>query len=153
MKNRYKAGFFGLCVLLSFTANSQEAIAVKQHIPDKPFIFSQFPQRSDCITNELFALFKSVAPSKISLTLPGGRKLNGTISEKVLRNPAVTSINIKLDEYPGALFSLSLIEEPGRPQKLVGRIIHPQSGDLLELVQENQSFYFEKKIQKYFMTE
>ena len=53
MKNRYTAGFLGLFLVSCMVAKAQEPIPVRQHITDKPFLFSQLPDLSDCISEEL----------------------------------------------------------------------------------------------------
>jgi len=53
MKNRYTAGFLGLFLVCCIVTKAQEPIPVKQHITDNPFLFSQLPDRSDCIAEEL----------------------------------------------------------------------------------------------------
>ena len=106
MKNRYTAGFLGLFLICSIVTKAQEPIPVKQHITDKPFLFSQLPDRSDCITDELIQLFQAEPSSSIVIHLPGNRVLRGVITEKVQRSPGITSVNIKLSNYPGALFNI-----------------------------------------------
>ena len=75
------------------------------------------------------------------------------LTEKVQRSPGITSINIKLSNYPGALFNITLNTESGYTSKMNGRIIHPQSGDVLILTEENSTYYLKKQLQKFFMTE
>jgi len=153
MKNRYTAGFLGLYLVCSIVTKAQEPIPVKQHIADKPFLFSQLPERSDCITKELIQLFRAELFSGIVIHLPGNHELRGVITEKVQRSSGITSINIKLSNYPGALFNISLNTGSGLTSKINGRIIHPQSGDVLILTEENSTYYLKKKLQKFFMTE
>ena len=153
MKNRYTAGFLGLFLVCSIVTKAQEPIPVKQHITNKPFHFFQFPDRSDCITDELLQLFRAAPSSGIVIHLPGNLVLRGVITEKVQRSPGITSINIKLSNYPGALFNISLNTESGSTSNINGRIVHPQSGDLLVLTKDNSTYYLKKQLQKFFMTE
>jgi len=153
MKNRYTAGFLGLFLVCCIVTNAQEPIPVKQHITDKPFLFSQLPDRSDCITEELIQLFQAAPSSSIAIHLPGNLVLRGVITEKLQRSPGITSINIKLSNYPGALFNISLNTETGSTAKIKGRIIHPQSGDVLILTEDHSTYYLKKQLQKFFMTE
>ncbi len=153
MKNRYTAGFLGLLLVCCIVTKAQEPIPVKQHISDKPFLFTQLPDRSDCITEELIQLFRTEPSSGIVIHLSGNLVLRGVISEKVQRSPAITSINIKLSNYPGALFNITLNTESKSTTKITGRIIHPQSGDVLILTEDNSTYYLKKQLQKFFMTE
>ena len=79
--------------------------------------------------------------------------IRGVLTEKVQRSPGITSINIKLSNYPGALFNITMNTESGSAGKINGRIIHPQSGDVLILTEENSTYYLKKQLQKFFMTE
>lgn len=153
MKNRYLSGLLGVCIISVVAAKAQEPVPVKQQTPDKPFIFSQLPERSICTPAELQELFRSNSSTSIAIHLSGGKLLRGVISEKIERSPGVTSINIKLSDYPGALFNLSQNAQPGQSPVIKGRIIHPQAGDVLVLTQEKDQYLLQKKAQKFFMTE
>jgi lipoprotein-anchoring transpeptidase ErfK/SrfK len=153
MKNRYLAG---LIVLLScsFTAGySQQPVPVKQQIPDKPPIFVQFPGESDIQITDLRQIIRAATSSTVILPLSSGNYLKGTITEKIQRSPNLVSVNVQLVNYPGALMTISLLTREDRTEKISGRVVHPQAGDVLLLVQDGARYYFEKKQQKYFMTE
>ncbi|MFM9907944.1 MAG: hypothetical protein ACKVOW_01275 [Chitinophagaceae bacterium] len=153
MKNRYLAGILGIFILSGITGIAQDAFPVKQQVPDKPFIFSQLPERIKCTMEELQELFHSSIGSSMLIQLEGGIHLKGVLTEKIIRSVAITSINIKLTDYPGALFSISLIQQPGQSLLFNGRIVHPQSGDVFVLAKENNQYFLQKKLQKFFMTE
>ena len=153
MKNRYLSGLLGVCIISAVATKAQEPVHVKQQTPDKPYIFSQLPDRSICGPAELQELFRSNSSTSISIHLSGGKLLRGVITEKIERSPGITSINIKLSDYPGALFNLSSYTQPGQSPVIKGRIIHPQAGDVLVLSLENDQYLLQKKAQKFFMTE
>ena len=153
MKNRYLAVFLGIFIVSAVATKAQEAFPVKQHPSDKPFIFTQLPERSICIAEELQELFRTSLSAAINIHLTGGAILRGVLAEKIQRSPGMTTINIKLSDYPGTLFNISLNEQPGHLPVMIGRIIHPQSGDVLVLIQENSQYYLQKKLQKFFMIE
>lgn len=153
MKSRYLSGLLGVFIFSVVATKAQEPVPVKQQTPDKPFIFSWLPERSICTSAELQELFRSKSSSSVTIHLSGGKLLRGVISEKVERSPGVTSINIKLSDYPGALFNISLNAAPGISPVIKGRIIHPQAGDMLVLVSENDQYLLQKKVQRFFMTE
>jgi nucleoid-associated protein YejK len=84
MKNRYTAGFLGLFLVSCMVTKAQEPIPVKQHITDKPFLFSQLPDQSDCISEELIIsklTNYSGASFNISLNTESGliNKISGRI--------------------------------------------------------------------------
>ncbi len=153
MKNCYLSGLLGVCIISAVATKAQEPVPVKQQTPDKPYIFSQLPERSICATAELQELFRSASSSAIVIHLTGDKLLRGVITENIQRSPGITSINIKLSDYPGALFNLSMNAQPGQSPLIKGRIIHPQAGDVLVLTLENDQYYLQKKVQKFFMTE
>jgi hypothetical protein len=153
MKNLYVAGFFGLCCLCTSHIHAQDAITVKQHITDKPFAFQQIPERVPCNKKDLDNLLKAEPASRVSFSLDNQTTLQGVVTEKVVRSKQSYSLNIKLENFPGALFNLLVVIEEGNIPRFSGRIINPQSGDVLILQQDKQQYYFKKQLQRYFMTE
>ena len=153
MKNLYLLGFLGLFILSSKTVSAQEPIPVKQVITDKPLLFSKFPERTLCNKSELEQLLLTAISDNINLTFGNNLSLKGVLVEKIRRTNNVYSVNIKLNDYPGALLNLSFVMNEFDITQMKGRIIHPQYGDVLVLTEENQQYYFIKQNQKYFMTE
>lgn len=153
MKNLYLLGFLGLFILFSKTVSAQEPIPVKQVIPDKPMLFTQFSEKTVCNKMELEQLLLTAISENINLTVGNDIILKGVLVEKIRRANHVYSINIKLNAYPGALLNLSFVMKDLEITAIKGRIIHPHFGDVLVLIEENQQYYFIKQNQKYFMTE
>ena len=153
MKNLCLLGFLGLFILSSKTVSAQEPIPVKQVITDKPLLFSKFPERTICNKPELEQLLLTAISDNINLTFGNNLSLKGVLIEKIRRANHVYSVNIKLNDYPGALLNLSFVMNEFDITGIKGRIIHPQYGDVLVLTEENQQYYFIKQNQKYFMTE
>lgn len=149
MRNRYLAGFLGVLLLNVAAASAQEPLPVKQHIPDKPFYFDKIPDKVYCETSELDVLFQSPSTS-VAIHLANGSLLRGTVAEKVQRGNGITSVNLRLSEFANALFNLTYNEHTN---KYAGRIVHPRSGDVLILTEENGRYYLRKQQQKFFMTE
>lgn len=153
MKNRISAVLLCFFIVSAVVTNAQDTPPVKQQTPDKPLLFSQFPERLHCTYEELEQLIGASKTSPVSFRITDNIILRGTLTEKIQRSASVTSVTIKLPEYSGALFSLSLINQPGQSPIFNGRIVHPQSGDVLVLTRENNQYYFQKKAQHFFMTE
>lgn len=153
MKNLYVAGFFGLCCLCTTQIQAQDAITVKQHIIDKPFTFQQIPEKVSCNKKDLDNLLRAEISSKVSFTLDNNLSLRGVVSEKITRSKQSFSLNIQLENFPGALFNLLVDLSDGYTPRFSGRIINPQSGDVLILQQDKQQYFFQKQLQRYFMTE
>lgn len=150
MKNRYLAGLIGVLFLYGQAAHAQAPVPVRQSIPDKPLLFSQFPEKSYCEEHELLQVFQAVLPSNVNITLQGGQILRGVVVDKVERNTGRTSINIKLVDYRNALLNLTLQHTT---KKINGRVVHPGSGDVLIVAEENGRYFLKKQLQKFFMTE
>jgi hypothetical protein len=152
MKNHYATGFLVVCLFVSTVALAQDPTHVKQHIPDKPLLFAALPDKFECTLPELEKASASRTTEKISLQF-GKFVFTGEVTARVQRSENVQSINIRSTNYPGALFNISFPPVADNTKKISGRIIHPQSGDVLILSEENNRYFLRKQQQKYFMTE
>lgn len=152
MKNLYTAGLLALCVFKCLLSSAQGPVSVKQQIPDKPLLFFQLSERTECNSADLEKIISAKISDNISFPL-GNTFFAGEVVAKVQVNSEVLNINIRSSNFNGALFTLSVKALRGNSQKLMGRIIHPQHGDLLVLIEENNKLYFHKQQQKFFMTE
>ena len=149
MKSLYAVKLVLLCVLIAPVANSQQPVTAQ---PDKPLLFSQLPDKSECNVASLQHIFTSRSKDNISLQL-GKFQFAGQIIEKVQQSPQVLSMNIRSSNFAGAIFSISIITMPDKSQKFTGQIINPKSGDVLVLTEENNRYFLEKKLLKFFMTD
>jgi hypothetical protein len=152
MKNLYATGFLVVLLCAAVALNAQEPVTVRQHIPDKPQLFAALPELFECVPPNLERLSHSRTTDTITLQF-GKLLFIGEIIERVQQTPQVESINIRSHNYPGAMLNLSVFTDNNNTQKIVGRIIHPDSGDVLILDQENGRYYMRKRLQKFFMTE
>lgn len=154
MKNLYASGFLVVCLLVSTIVTAQEPpqALVKQHIPDKPQLFAALPEKFECVFPALDKLTSSRLSSTINLQF-GKFVFTGEVIARVKRSENVESINIRSTNYPGALFNISIFTEADNTKKISGRVVHPQSGDVLILTEENNRYFLRKQPQKFFMTE
>ncbi len=152
MKNLYAAGFLAVCLFLSTVVTAQEPPLIKQHIPDKPRLFATLPEKFECTIPELEKASTSRTSDKVTLQF-GKFTFTGEVVDRVQRSERVESINIRSTNYPGALFNITIFTQSDRSKKISGRIIHPQSGDVLILTEENNRYFLRKQPQKFFMTE
>lgn len=152
MKNRYATGFLVVCLFVTTNLTAQDPTLVKQHIPDKPLLFAALPEKFECTLAELQKTAAFRTSDKISLQF-GKFLFAGEIVARVKHSENVESINIRSSNYPGALFNISITTQADNSKKLSGRIIHPQSGDVLILTEENNRYFLRKQPQKFFMTE
>jgi hypothetical protein len=152
MKNLYATGLLVVCLYLSTNAKAQNATLVKQQIPDKPLLFAALPEKFECTLPELEKASASRTTDKITLQF-GKFVFAGEVTARVQRSENVQSINIRSTNYPGALFNISITTGADNSRHISGRIIHPQSGDVLVLTEENNRYFLRKQPQKFFMTE
>ena len=150
MKNFYATGLLVVCLLSVHIALAQPP--VKQQIPDKPLQFSTLPDKFEFDPAVLTIVSSSRTNDQVNIQF-GKFTFTGRVAERVQKTSTVESINIRSTNYPGALFNLSVHRQPGHAPRVTGRIINPQSGDVLVLVEENNRYYLQKVAQKFFMTE
>lgn len=152
MKNLYTPGILAVLLLLVQTMSAQEFPAARL-ATDKPQLFQHFPQKLSCNANSFLPLFDASVNDEIIIEPAPGRVLKGQVIEKVQRNEVVLSLNIRLSNFPGALLNLSRITLPFSIQQVRGRILHPQSGDVLLLTQEKGNYFLVKQSQTHFLAE
>lgn len=151
MKNLCIIGLMLPCLFAGLSTNAQQPA---RRIPDiaKQALFTPLPKRFECNTPALKKLTNSRVAEIISLQLDAV-KFDGEVVEKIQRSPGVTSMNIRLSNYPGSLFTISVITEADNSQKLVGRIVNPNSDEILVLTEENNRYFFVKEPRRFLMTE
>ncbi len=151
MKNFY----LGIIVqfLLLTSASAQEPIAVKQHLVDKPALFIKAPERTACDQARLHKVFRASINDTVRIQFSPEYTFTGRVVEKLQKTPELLSMNLRSIDQPGALLNLSLLTCPDKGHQIRGRIIHPQSGDVLQLTAENDQYFLVKHPQKFFLAE
>ena len=152
MKNLCAAGLLSTLLFTVFPSFSQVEPQINQQIPDKPFLFSSLPDKFECNLAELEKLFSISPPQKFNLKLNNAFRLDGVLAEKFIRSDRLTSLNIRLDNYASALFTISRTIEKDITT-YTGRIVSIKHGDLLLLRKENGKYYFIKQELKLVMVE
>jgi hypothetical protein len=152
MKNLSAAGLLVACVLAFQSISAQQQPVTQRPGLNKAFTIAQLPQKLECKFPALqkFAAFRR--EDLISLPL-GNFEFTGKVIDKVQQATGVMSMNIRSTNIPGALFTVSVITDANNTQKLVGRIINPQSNEVLVLTEENNRYFFVKQSRELFMTE
>lgn len=151
MKNLCAAGLLVVCIF-AFQSISAQLQPVTQKPVQKAFTLAQLPEKLECNSSLLQKLSAIRKSENISLPL-GNFEFAGQVTDKVQRSAGVVSMNIRSTNFPGALFTLSVITEADNTQKLVGRIINPQSDEVLILTEENNKYFLVKQARNLFMTE
>lgn len=151
MKKRYAIACMAV-LLYTYPARSQVTPPVNQQVADKPLLFSSLPEKLECNLEEVDRLFMSDPSQKLQLSLNDRLQLDGVVIEKVQRTPEVLSVNFKLANFGGAMFSISRIIQNGTI-RYSGRIINKENGDVLVMVKEKEKYYFTKMSQRFTMVE
>jgi hypothetical protein len=151
MKNLCAAGLLVVCVVAFQSINAQQPAIAKPGVA-KTLSLTQLPQKLECTFPALqkFAAFRK--SETVSLPV-GDFQFTGQVVDKVQHAPGVVSMNIRSSNIPGAIFTVSVITEANNTQKLVGRIINPQSDEVLVLTEENNRYFLVKQPRSLFMTE
>jgi len=115
-------------------------------------VFAQLPKKFECDFSTLQKMSAFHKTDKISLQL-GKLQFAGEVVEKVQRSSGVVSMNVRSSNYPGALLNISIITNANNTQKIIGRIIHPQSDEVIIITEENNHYFLVKQPRETFMTE
>jgi hypothetical protein len=152
MKNLYLARLLAILICAPIVLYAQVDNSPKSASATKPSLFTALPETLPVTLAELEKLNSVREGAAFTLKCSGGVQFNGTIVSVVHRSANLTSINIKLTQYAGALFNIS-VEEGKNGLLYKGRILHPQYGDVLLLQAEGQQYQWKKVQQQFFMTE
>lgn len=119
-------------------------VAPKQVLVEKPKIFHRLPEKLSVKKVLLDDLFLT-RQSAVNITMGNGIVFEGTILEKVQKNPNVVSINIRVNNYDSSLLNISRITQSDLSVSYIARVINITKGDVLLLKKENDQFYFVKE--------
>lgn len=151
MKNLLTVGLLVACLVASPCIFAQQPISGTSGNNNSVF-FSRLPKKIDCTLPALQKIPNARISENISMQL-GDVQFAGQVVEKVQPEAGLLSMNIRSTNFPGALFTISVITEADHTQKLVGRIVNPQSDDVLVLTEENNRYFWVKQPRQFFMTE
>jgi hypothetical protein len=152
MKNLYAAGLLWFLLFTAFTSHGQDEPPLHQRLPDNPSLFTALPDKIECDRSQLESLF-SISPSeRILFKVNHSFQFDGVLLEKFERSSHLTSLNIRLKNYPDALFTISRIEDKDGVT-YTGRIVSPKHSDLLLLKKEKDRYFFIKEQQRFLMVE
>jgi hypothetical protein len=139
--------------LVSAQKISQEKIVLPRQIAiEKPSLFRNFPEKLIVSRLQLDQVF-TARSSRIVLPAAEGFAFEGTVLEKVQRNPNVVSMNIRLHNYDSSLLNISRITHSDLTVTYQARVINQKSGDILLLKNENGQLYFSREKQSLVMVE
>lgn len=141
------------CALSWRKVNAQQIPVPHRREESKTSMFDRLPQRSSCNPGILERLFKDSVNDDVDIRFNENFVFKGVITAKVKRSSGVISMTIRSDNFPGAVFTVSMIPVPGKPYLYNGRILHPRYRDILILTQEAGRYYFHKQDENSLITE
>lgn len=150
MKNLNAAGLLVACIIAFQSISAQqEPVNPKLNLL-KAKTLAQLPSKLECNTPALQKLSTLRTSDKVALNL-GNFEFAGELVENVRPSAGVQSMNIRSTSMPGVMCTVSVITQDDNTQKLVGRIINPQSDEVMVLTEENNRYYWVKKPKAHFL--
>lgn len=150
MKNLNAAGLLVACIFAFQSIFAQQKPVIQKPALLKATTLAQLPSKLECNIPALQKLSSIRISEKVALAI-GNYEFAGELVEKVQPQAGMQSMNIRSTSIPGALCTVSVITQDDNTQKLVGRIINPQSDEVLVLTEENNRYFWVKKPKAYFL--
>jgi hypothetical protein len=150
MKNLHAVGLLVACIFAFQSISAQQEPVTLKTTLQKAKTLSQLPLKLECNTPALQKLSSHRISDKVALNL-GNFEFAGELIDKVQPSAGVQSMNIRSTSMPGALCTVSVITQDDNTQKLIGRIVNPQSDEVLVLTEENNRYYWVKKPKAHFL--
>jgi hypothetical protein len=150
MKTIIRLGGIFFC-MLSYYGNAQPPVPAI--LPEKPALFSDFPETFSISTLAIQKIFTGESTGFIKIPANEYGYLEGYVLEKVRRSSNLISINIRVTNYDGALFTVSKISSQDGKVTYTGRIVHRNYNDVLTLIQTDEKIMMRKEKQSLFLVE
>ncbi|MCS3799975.1 hypothetical protein [Niastella sp. OAS944] len=150
MKNLNAAGLLVACIFAFQSLSAQQETVNPKLTLLKAKTLAQLPSKLECNTPALQSLSQLRKSDKVALNL-GNFEFAGELVESIRPSAGVQSMNIRSTSMPGAMCTVSVITQNDNTQKLVGRIINPQSDEVMVLTEENNRYYWVKKPKAHFL--
>jgi hypothetical protein len=150
MKNLNAVGLLVACIFAFQSISAQQRPVIQKPVLLKASTLAQLPSKLECNIPALQKLSSTRISDKVALAL-GNYEFAGELVERVQPETGVQSMNIRSTSIPGALCTVSVITQDDNTQKLVGRIINPQSDEVMVLTEENNRYFWVKKPKAYFL--
>lgn len=128
-----------LLLLLTHTSFSQDTRENKDKSAGRSSL-SRLPEKMPVSISQLQSIFNYSQGDKVHLMLNDSFQVDGLVTERVVRNSGVISINIKSAQYPGVLFNFSRKKDAGQ-DIFQARILDPRTKDGLLLHKENSQYF------------
>jgi len=151
MKYRKTFRCMSICLLLAIKANTQQTKPAIPTMFSQPVSFNQLPQKIVCNIASLEKLFN--ASGTVSFQLSSAHILEGKVISHVKPNAIAETINIRFEDFHGAIFTLSRVRTENGSMQYTGHILNFQDRDAMVLQADNGKYYFSKTEQRLILTE
>jgi hypothetical protein len=119
---------------------------VKEPDTERPSLFKQLPQQSNCRINDLQTLLNNSIGTQVNIQIAENLQFQGTvISVADKYDNTVKSVVVRSSNFPGAALTFSKIKKEDGSFYFTGRIISYQHADAYEIVLANGQYTFVKK--------
>jgi len=136
------------CLLFMFTCiftNAQKP-PVKEPDTERPSLFKQLPQQSNCRINDLQLLLNNSIGTQVNIQIADNLQFQGTVISVANKyDNTVRSVVVRSSNFPGAALTFSKIKKEDGSIYFTGRIISYQHEDAYEIVLANGQYSFVKK--------
>ncbi|HTL10283.1 MAG TPA: hypothetical protein VL307_18545 [Chitinophagaceae bacterium] len=139
--------------LLALQGQSKFQPPLNQHPSDKPFLFSQLPEKFSVPAAALQSIFSANNNSGIRVFLSERLHIEGVVTARRAIGPDQLSINIRCTNYQDALLNLSRITGADGTYSYIGRMVSLRHGDVLLLWADKGQYSFVRQKQLLAMVE
>jgi hypothetical protein len=136
----------GLTFALFCIIASAQADRLNEPNLNKPRLFDAFPNDITVNTNQLVNLLSYQVGETVNITLAPGFQFQGqVVSTANLYDNTLQSVVISSSNFNGARLTFTQVADENKKVSYTGRSISFQHGDLFELVNRDNQYYFIKK--------
>ena len=145
MKNLLQGITCLLFMLTCIFSNAQKP-PVKEPDTERPSLFKQLPQQSNCRINDLQTLLNNSIGTQVNIQIAENLQFQGTVISVANKyDNTVKSVVVRSSNFPGAALTFSKIKKEDGSFYFTGRIISYQHADAYEIVLANGQYSFVKK--------
>lgn len=145
---KLKASALGVLLSLCVLASSAQEQKLPLNEPDrnKPSLFADLPSKMSLNLSSLQSLLDLPVGSNVSVSVSEALVLDGTVvSSAQAPDGSSKSVVVRSRNRPGATFTFSRITRGEGSAGYTGRLMSRGHSDLFEIVQENGTYYLQKK--------
>ena len=135
MKHRTHYVLLLLLTMSSITAISQNSNG------QKPKLFSNFPEKMDCIISEFNTAFAATDNQQVNLSLTTNFSFTGTVISNSIKYGNMQTVVIKLPLYDNAVLVLTKITTVNNKTEYKGRIVNTKYFDGYTLKKDDNNNY------------